>query len=516
MGGSLIRALRRREQPIVLAIAGAAIVVLAILPIALVLVGVDLGGLSALANGRTWTLLGRTLALALTVVLVALAIGVPLGVLLGRTDVPLRRVLWLVHAFPMFLPPFLPALGWFHLFGSQGMIGSNGTAGVLFGDIGFVLVLGVTFAPIVTSLTALGVMGVDASLEESARIVARPWRVSSRILVPAAAPAIALSVIVVFALALSEIGVAMFLRVDVYSAAVFARLGGVDFAPGEALALALPLVPITLALLAAERRFAARRSFAVLGLRAARDPLPLRRWLVPATLACVAATVISIAPLVALAVRYGGAPGVAEWASNAPWNGLLAGAAAATVITMLGLIVGHAAARRLPGATILDSACMLAFVMPAAILGVGVMKLWNRADTQLVYGTLAIVVIGFVARYAVVGVRVVACVVAQSSVHLEEAAAASGARFGRRLARIVLPVHARGVAFAWLLALVFCLRDIETVILFYPPGSEPLTVRIFTLEANGPPAIVAGLCLLHVAITAAAIALGALLVRRRR
>ncbi|MDQ3335503.1 MAG: ABC transporter permease subunit [Myxococcota bacterium] len=516
MGGSLIRALRRREQPIVLAIAGATIVVLAILPIALVLVGVDLGGLSALANGRMWTLLGRTLALACAVVLVALAIGVPLGVLLGRTDVPLRRVLWLVHAFPMFLPPFLPALGWFHLLGSQGLIGSDGTARVLFGDVGFVLVLGVTFAPIVTSLTALGVSGIDASLEESARTVARPWRVATRILVPAAAPAIALSAIVVFALALSEIGVAMFLRVDVYSAAVFARLGGVDFAPGEALALALPLVPITLALLAAERRFAARRSFAVLGLREARDPLPLRRWRVPVTLACITATVISIAPLVALAVRYGGAPGVAEWASDAPWNGLLAGAVAATIITMLGLVVGHAAARRLPGATVLDSACMLTFVMPAAILGVGVMKLWNRPDTQLVYGTIAIIVIGLVARYVVVGVRVVACAVAQSSVHLEEAAAASGARFGRRLVRIVIPVNARGVAFAWLLALVFCLRDIETVILFYPPGSEPLTVRIFTLEANGPPAVVAGLCVLHVAITAAVIALGALLVRRRR
>lgn len=498
-----------------LAIAGAAIVVLAILPIALVLTGLELDGLSALASRRTWTLLGRTLALTLAVVLVALAIGVPLGVLLGRTGVPLRRVLWLVHAFPMFMPPFLPALGWFHLLGSQGLIGNEGTARVLFGDMGFVLVLGVTFAPIVTSLTALGVMGIDASLEESARTVARPWRVATRILIPAAAPAIAMSAIVVFALALSELGVPMFLRVDVYSAAVFARLGGVDFAPGEALALALPLVPITLGLLAAERRFAARRSFAVLGLRAPREPLPLGRWRIPATLACLGATVISVAPPVALALRYRGAAGIAEWASDAPWNGLVAGALAATIITALGLVIGHAAARRLPGASVVDTACMLAFVMPAAIVGVGVMKLWNRSGTQLVYATLAIVVVGFVARYVVVGVRVVACAVAQSSVHLEEAAAAAGAGFARRLLRIVLPVHARGVAFAWLLALVFCLRDIETIVLFYPPGSEPLTVRIFTLEANGPPAVVAGLCLLHIGITAAVIALGALLVWRR-
>ena len=76
-------------------------------------------------------------------------------------------------------------------------------------------------------------------------------------------------------------------------------------------------------------------------------------------------------------------------------------------------------------------------------------------------------------------------------------------------------VSRAGVAFAWLLTLVFCLRDLETAILFYPAGGEPLAVRIFTLEANGPPAVVAGLCVLHIVITAAALSLGMLLVRRR-
>lgn len=516
MGWALSRALRRREQVLWLAAAAALIAILAIAPLGNVLGSVDVGELGVLSNVRIWTLLARTLALALGVTIVALAIGVPLGAVLGRGDVPLRRTLWLVHAFPMFLPPFLPALGWFYLFGQEGWLGSATTARMLFSEVGLVLVLGVTFAPIVTSLTALGVMSVDASLEESARTVARPWRVATRIVVPAAAPAIALATIVVFALALSELAVPMFLRVDVYPAAVFARLGGADFAPGEALALALPLVPVMFGLLAVERRFAARRSFAVLGLRAAREALPLGRWRMVATLAAVAAAVVAVAPLVALALQHGGAPHVIEWASDAPWNGLMAGGIAATVITAIGLVAGHAAARRLRGGALLDAACMLTFIMPAALLGVGVMRLWNRPSTQLVYGTLAILVVGYVARYAIVGVRVIACAVAQSSVHLEEAAAASGARFSRRLVRIVLPVHARGVVFAWLLALVFCLRDIETVVLFYPPGLEPLTVRIFTLEANGPPAVVAGLGVLHVAITAATIALGGLLLWRRR
>lgn len=520
MGWALVRRLRRHEQELFLGGAAVLIFVFAVAPLVQVLgmiLSAGTGGLSALGSLRTWSLLGRSLLLAGGVTVIALTIGVPLGVLIGRADVPLRRLLWLVHTFPMFLPPFLPTLGWFHWFGREGLAGNVTTAGLLFSDVGFVLLLGATLAPVVTSLSSLGVMGVDASLEESSRVVARPFRVATRILLPAASPAIALSAIIVFALALSEVGVPMFLRVDVYAAAVFARLGGVDFAPGEALALTLPLVPVVLALLTLERRFAGGRSFAVLGLRGTtRSPLPLGRWRIPAFLACVAGAVVSAAPIAALASRASAAPGLFEWAREAPWNGLVAGAAAATGIMLIGLVVGHAAARRLRGAALLDTVCMLAFVTPAAVLGVGLMGLWNRPVGQAVYGSLAILVVGYVARYTVVGVRVLGCAVVQSPVHFEEAAAASGAHFGRRLLRIVLPVHLRGVVFAWLLALVFCLRDLETVVLFYPPGREPLTVRIFTLEANGPPGVVAGLSLLHVAITAAALAVGGLLLRRRR
>jgi iron(III) transport system permease protein len=79
---------------------------------------------------------------------------------------------------------------------------------------------------------------------------------------------------------------------------------------------------------------------------------------------------------------------------------------------------------------------------------------------------------------------------------------------------VVLPLNARGVGFAWLLTLVFCLRDLETAVLFYPPGGEPLTVRIFTLEANGPEPIVAGLSVMHVGMTALVLALGSACVAR--
>jgi iron(III) transport system permease protein len=197
-------------------------------------------------------------------------------------------------------------------------------------------------------------------------------------------------------------------------------------------------------------------------------------------------------------------------------NGVLAAGAAATGIVAVGLVIGHASARGVRGGSTLDALSTLAFLTPASVLGLGLISLWNRPGTQIVYGTLGILAVGYMARYFVVGIRVVASSVTQSPVHLEEAAASLGAHFGRRLLRIVMPLHARGVAFAWLLAMVFCLRDLETAVLFYPPGWEPLTVRIFTLEANGPEPLVAGLAVLHTGITAAVVTFGALLLRPGR
>jgi iron(III) transport system permease protein len=312
--------------------------------------------------------------------------------------------------------------------------------------------------------------------------------------------------------------VPMFLRVDVFPAAVFARLGGIAYAPGEAFVLVLPLVPIALGFLLIERRFVGIRAFAVTGLRGmARSPLPLGRWRLPATIACWSLAILSIAPVGALAARAAlgrGFTQLPQWLGQAPWTSLLSAVIAATAIATLSLVLGHASARRLRGAASLDALGMLAFVLPASVLGVGLIAVWNRPATVALYGSVAILVIGHVARYSIVGLRAVASVVRQSPVHLEEAAAACGVGFARRLLRVVLPVNALGVVFAWLLALIFCLRDLETSVLFYPPGGETLTVRLFTLEANGPPAVVAALAATQVAMTAVALALGALLLPR--
>jgi iron(III) transport system permease protein len=523
VGRTLRRALRQREQTLVLAAAGAIVLLGSALPLARLLAEIPGAGTAAvgvLATSRPWMLLVRSLVLAGAVTACAAAIGAPLGLLVARTDLPGRRALWMVHAFPMFLPPFLLGLGWFQLLGREGLLGNEATARLLFSEVGLVVVLALAFSPVVTSLVALALLGMDASLEEAARVTARPWRVATRILLPAARPSLALAAIVVFALSVSELGVPMFFRVDVFPAAVFARLGGIKYAPGEAFVLALPLMPVAIGLLFLERRWVGAGSFAVAGLRGlSRAPIPLGQWrpvLGAAGWSVALAGALPLGALALRAVRGGGFGKLSQWIGQAPWTSLGTAAVAATVIAAVGLVVGHGAARRLRGASMLDALGVLTFVTPASVLGIGLIAVWNRPATRALYGSVAILILGYTARYAVVGIRAVASVILQSPVYLEEAAAAAGARFGRRLIRIILPVNSRGVAAGWLLAMVFCLRDFETAVLYYPPGREPLPVRIFTLEANGPPPVVAALALAQVLMTALVLAIGVLLLPRRR
>jgi iron(III) transport system permease protein len=513
---------RRHEQPLALALAGTLLVVASVVPIALLLArewSASPTGLGHFVGAGALELLLRSVLLSALVTALALAVGVPAGFLVGRTDVRGARLAGLLHAFPMFLPPFLLALGWHGVWGVAGIAGSEASSRAFFGPLGLVLVSTLAFTPVVSALVAIGLRSVDPSLEEAARATARPGRVLRHILLPAAAPALVLSALLVFTLSFSELGVPLFLRVDTYPAAVFARLGGIDFAPGEALGLVLPLLPIAVLLMALERRYVGARSYEVLGLRArVHEPFPLGRWRAAASAGLWVLAVLSAAPIAALAGRAlagGGMERVGPWLADAPWVSLLSSAAAATVIVGIGLVVGHAAARRYRGAAVLDAASVLAFMAPAGLLGIGLMAFWNRPGLRLVYGSSAMLVAGFVARYAVVGVRTIGVLVAQTPPSMEEAAAAAGAGFWRRLVRILVPLHARGLAFAWLLALVFCLRDLELSVLYYPPGIQPLTVRIFTLEANGPGPVVAGLATAHVVLTAAAVSAGAFLLRAR-
>jgi iron(III) transport system permease protein len=499
----------RWQEPLVVAAATAVVLIACLAPLAaLVLDAFDTTTGVSLTDFAH--LFASTAATAGSVTAVAFAFGLPLGVVLARTDVPGRRAALALHGFPLFIPPLLLTMGWSHLAG-----GSE----VLFGRAGLIGVLGLALAPAVTALTVLGLDGIDPGLEDSARVVASPGAVVRRILLPLARRALVVAALVVFALAFSELGAAMFLRVRTYPAAVLARLGGMAYAPGEAFMLVLPLLALALVLGAVERRCGGARTFASLGVRTDQPLWSLGRARWPVAAACWLVVAAGLAPLGALAaVALASGRFVEALAPAMPslWNSVRTMVVTATLVTGVGLVLARAIVDGRRVASAIDAIACLAFITPAAALGAGVIAVWNRPETAFVYAGSAILVVGLVGRYAVLGVRPLAATLSRTPPHLDEAARAAGASYLRRLHRIVVPVHHRAIVGTWMLVAVFALRDLETVVLFYPPGGAPLMVRIFTLEANGAPAVVASLALVQIAVTAVTLAAAGTLLRRRR
>ena len=80
-------------------------------------------------------------------------------------------------------------------------------------------------------------------------------------------------------------------------------------------------------------------------------------------------------------------------------------------------------------------------------------------------------------------------------------------------ARVLVPFLASAFGLAVAVVALLATADVGTVLLLQPPGESSLPVSIFTVMANAPESLVASLCLAYVAIAAAILGLGGLVVR---
>jgi ABC-type spermidine/putrescine transport system permease subunit II len=84
------------------------------------------------------------------------------------------------------------------------------------------------------------------------------------------------------------------------------------------------------------------------------------------------------------------------------------------------------------------------------------------------------------------------------------------------MTRIVLPQVRLGLAAAWVIVFTLAFGELGASVLVTPPGESTLPIRIYTLIANTPPAQVAALALLQVAVIFCPLAVIGISVAARR
>ncbi len=464
---------------------------------------------AALATDRQRILLTQTLLLGTGTAVCALCAGFPLGLALGRCD-PTR--VWLARfilVVPLVLPSYVLGLAWVALADTQ-------LGPWTYSLPAAIIVLGFSFYPIVMLAAEAAVRSVSSRLEEAGWLVASPSRVWLKILLPLIAPSLAASLLVVFVLAISDFVVPSMLRVRVYTTEVFTAFSALyDFRLATLMALPLGFIGGVASLAALEmsrRPSVGRAERGQIGARWSGR----RQQIAVATLGVIAVVTLAIpVGVIAFEARIGRVAFADAASIDAIGNGLFWSAAAATVVVVIGALLGYWRTK-VAGLTghLTEVLWIALFAVPATVAGIGIIGVWNRPGVLgEIYRTDAIVVIAYVARFLPIAALLSAAFLRRVPPAAEEAAIVSGASWRRALMRVVLPLSSRGLAAVWLVMFILMFGDVALAILVAPPGESNLAARAYTLMANSPVGDVAKIALVQIALSVLPLAVIVLVVR---
>lgn len=489
------------SRPLV-AIAALAFAILGLAPIAFMLVRLTPDDLLGLFEARTLSLLGRTMGYGTLVAFLALALGLPFGFLVARTDVPGARLLRPLGVVSLLLPPMLIAMTWTVVADMRG-----GPAAVLVSTAS-------TF-PLVALFSARAFERIDGRLEDAARMLGGTRSVL-RADLPLVLPAALCGACLAFVFTVNDFSVPDYVswvgvpKFSVYADTIYAAWK-IDAHPGRAVGRALPLVALTLASLLpalALRRRGAMASLASDFRSPSRLALGVWRW--PAALGCVLLLVLSWGiPIGRLVYESGGGSrgfGLAnmraafaralELARDDLKNSVLYALAAATLCVPLGLVIGHALERARRGRWF-EPLTLLPLAVPAVLFGIGIIATWNHPALARFYDGGGLVVVLLVGRFVAFPVLVLSGAVAMLDPRLEEAARMCGAGPARRLVSVVAPPLRSALFGGWALVFVFAVRELDATILV-PAANHTAVVRIFNAVHFGRDDFVAAMALIVV------------------
>jgi tungstate transport system permease protein len=154
----------------------------------------------------------RTLQVSITAVLLASALGIPLGTFLGMREFPAKRIVLTVLYTGMGLPPVVVGLVVYLLLSHQGPLG---WLHWLFTPSAMVLAEMLLAVPLVAGVTMTAVSAVDRSIREAALMDGANWRQVGLILIREARFGVIVAIVAGFGRAISEVGAVLMVGGDI-------------------------------------------------------------------------------------------------------------------------------------------------------------------------------------------------------------------------------------------------------------------------------------------------------------
>lgn len=515
------------------------LVFFAIVPLALLL------GRAVVAPGLSWSAtwaaegslqaLRGTITTSLGAAAFAFAVGVPLALLIGRTDLALRKPLRAAFTLPTALPPFILGMGWVSLANPRaGLLNLALGAGTfdVYGAAGISFVLGSAGLPLVFLSTLAALERIDSSLEEAARISgASPLRTLLTVSLPLGLPAALSGASLTFLFAASAFGVPYLLGVTstpptptlttrIYGE-VLMGASGLE----RATVLSVELLVLAAIVLVVSRWLSKRGQVRLSsGKGLSVRPLPLGRWRAPLTaVAALTALVLVVLPLLAVALTsvqpvWGQLAGLTtkHWGAvltnprtvDAAVRSVMLALGTALVVTVAGLAIASTKRRWLetlggapyavPG-TVLALALLVAFSRDVRFIALD-----HVAFVLALGNTLWMLLVAYSVKHLAFGVRNASDGLAQVDPSLAEAARISGAGPARAFLDATLPQLRAPLGAAFLVTFLTCMTELTLSVLLIPTGRDVLGTLLFELQSYADPGSAAVIACAFVMVVLAA------------
>jgi iron(III) transport system permease protein len=479
----------------------------------------------------------NSIAVALPVMLAACAIGIFLAWCVARTDVWGKRTFEVLFLLPMLYSPLVGVIGWSVLADPRAGLLNAGWRALtdsadplinVYSYGGIVWVMLLYFVPYAFILNVGAFRSMDPSLEEAAAMCgANLWQKLFRVTFPIMLGSTAAAALFIFTLALEQFAIPGFLgshiRFETLAYAIYLRTNGYPAdLPGAAAAGTLLLLLSAIGLYWYRRLTRHADRFVTVTARGYKPAVTALGRFKPVVFGfCCLAFLIGVAlPLSAvvlralLPVRTTGGLNLemlsvtnfsqlfqAEDMMLGLRNSVYVGAGAATLCAVLGLFIAFRMIRRPSRAMgVSDYLIAMPIGIPGTVFGVGM--LWAYVSTPL-YLTLWILLLAFVIRYLVYGVRTISSGLRQIDDTLEEAANIAGASPLRSLLHIDLPLLKPVIASTWLLVFMIVMREISASVILYGVKSVTLPILTWSYLVDGSYGIASALAVVQLIIVGA-------------
>ena len=467
---------------------------------------------------------GNTVVISILVTIIGTVVGLFFAWLLGRSDIPLKKLMRTLFAIPYMFPPFIGAIAWsillyprtgyinrifMTLTGSDSpLFNINSIAGIVFVEASYYFPF--VFLQVVSALERM-----DPTLEESARIAgANQFHVIRKITLPLVIPATAAGAMLILISTISHFGVPAMLgfSVNIFTLPtkiyeIINRSSGSFDGIRQAAALSVLLVVVVILALAVQKFILRSGSYDIIRGKSMRPMLIKLRGLKYPLLvfSIVALAFIVVLPFCMIfAVGLLKAYGLPFKLSNLTWtnytyvlfhskmaidsikNSFILCISTGLIAMFLGVMIAYVVVKvKAKGASLLEILSLLPYSVPGLVLAIGVIMMWSGKFGINLYNTIWIILIAYIARYVAFAMKSAAASMQQVHPSLEEASRSCGASHLQSLKDITLPLIRPGMIAGFFLIFLPAMRELTTSLLLYGPYTRTLGVAIYAINAEG-------------------------------